>query len=641
MAARDQLKALIQLGPFKGVDTTSAGPRVGKGYAQSAPGANPHRVPGALAAERGRINLTTLTKGPTGAVGTCIVPYNQNYTDEQIVAVIQNPTTTGREMFDPAAATETTLNYGAGADTTAFNQAVQFGQVLYDNAGRQYSSLNPANTYDWHYAAPPAGFTATAAGAGALAVATYSYAFTRVVKDANNAFSQETSPYGSNFVAGVFPVQATPGGATGITLAIGTSTFSGTNTDLSTYTTNVYRTSTLNGGIWYFLINLTTNVNYIDNATDASLTANATLVPNRDIPPVSATNLGAIFQHKERMWNFVVTQNALTNNQPQSQMWFSTLGRPWEFNNTSATTGGGVFLVGNSATHAGSPVTYTGSYGDYPVAGISFGSVALAWKSRTTWEIVGDDPSTFRPIKIFDVGCDARQSVVLGKLGNAPVVFWLSEEGPSMTDGSSYSYIGEGIRSFLDTLSDQERQAAVGMYARRTYLLSFPTRGITWAYYTMTNDWYGPLPYATSSAFSLPANPSIFSASGVFPGHNEITAVRAGTMAIDQWLADSTDHDLNISQLVTWTDNLTDCSDADPRGEYAEKLFNVVNINAPVQPGIMATVTLLVWILGDATPHSFSWTFDLGKGPIQTATIPNSGLRGMHAQLSVSYTTAA
>ncbi|MGH7745819.1 MAG: hypothetical protein ACREQ5_13715, partial [Candidatus Dormibacteria bacterium] len=251
-------------------------------------------------------------------------------------------------VYDPATGLQPTTEI-SGMD--GFDQAVQFYSILYTNAGQQYSVLNPRNAYSWQYPPPNPttyGYSVSSAP-GSLASGTYYYAFTQVVKGPNNAFTQETTPTGSTASFGppappsLYPYAVTSGGTTGASIS---GTFSGTNPDGTLYTTNVYRQST-NVPVWTLLTNLATNAVYVDNATDTSISSNQILTLNSDPPPVSSSNRGIIFNHQERIFCFVEIQNSDTGNQPQTQLWYSTLGTPWQFNELAQQEGGQVLLVGN------------------------------------------------------------------------------------------------------------------------------------------------------------------------------------------------------------------------------------------------------------------------------------------------------
>jgi hypothetical protein len=68
-----------------------------------------------------------------------------------------------------------------------------------------------------------------------------------------------------------------------------------------------------------------------------------------------------------------------------------------------------------------------------------------------------------------------------------------------------------------------------------------------------------------------------------------------------------------------------------------EKEYTHIVVNAPIQPGVLATVTLTV-DPGSNPPKVYTWTFDLGKGSSTIGTIPKN-FRGYLAQVSVQVVT--
>jgi len=181
--ASANIQCLVSLRPFKGIDTLSAGIDVQEGRARQGVSADPYRLPLALVAARGRVNLALITTGGVGAVVKNIAAYTSGATDQQIEGTTELGGVFNRFMYDPLANTQTALDFGGTVDTTFFSQAVQFGNVLYDNAGHQYSQANPSHTFLWHYPNPdPTTYaytvtpTAGTLPGGPTGTATYYYA---------------------------------------------------------------------------------------------------------------------------------------------------------------------------------------------------------------------------------------------------------------------------------------------------------------------------------------------------------------------------------------------------------------------------------------------------------------------------------
>lgn len=594
---------LLTLGPFKGLDTTSIGPYVDPTNAITATNANPHRFPSALTNELGRVNVTTISAG-VGAAISAIAPYIPSSSDQQMIVCTLLSGTPSMFMYDPATASQTQLE-----TAIQFDQAIQYGGVLYTNGGQQYSSANPANLYSWQYP-PPDGvalsYSVSQVSGSSLIAATYAYAFTQVVTAPNSGFTQETSATGDDTP---FPYSVTLTSSGNIQIS---GTFAGTNADGSTFVTNVYRQST-NSPIFLLLTQLTVNTPYTDTTPDSGIQGNPQLLV-ADPPPVSSTNRGAITLHKERMWVYVLVQNAATNNLPQAQLWYSAVGQPWVFDEVNQ-----VLLVNNSAIPS-SPA-YTG-YGDVPVGLASTSSFLMAFCERSSWVTYGDDETTFIARKLFTIGCQSRYSITVGEEN----VYWLSESGAYLFNGAAPQYISEPIRNTLFNLSASDRQAAVGTYANKTWYLSFPTLNQTYAYWTQTGDWFGPLAYGTNAAYFVPANPATY---GNASQINEVTAARTGTTFIDAWFAGG-EVDLGSPQGVTWTSALTDSGHSE-----AEKEYSFIGILAPIQTGF-ATVTLTI-DPGTNPAKTYSWVFDLSAQTTRQLRSVPPDFRGFMAQLSVTF----
>lgn len=649
-----QPQQLITLGPFKAIDVTSAGPYVAPNVGVQGTGSNPHRVPLALVAERGRNNLATINGSSIGA----ITPYIPSPNDEQIYGVKNNPVTPQRFVYDIRNQSETDLVFGGKFDRTEFDQAVQVGNVMYDNAGHQYSALNPTHTYTWQYdpfSATPVDINGITVSASSTPVpsgsvnnfygVTLDFTFTRLVFGPNSAYAQESSA--PSLAQGVnvpeFPAQISytfpVSGAIYYPQIVGT--FVGTNDDGTTWFTNGYVQSNVLP-VWYFFATLG-NTGYhspyvVKMNSTQDFIANAQLIPTRDAPPVSSDNEGALAYHKGSVWALVVNSAFISPNQnatgtpqgvnlQQMQLWWSKYGIPWEFDSANQ-----VGIIDSDVPPGVPP--YSGTYGERPIALVSLASILLAWTTHQTIVVYGDGTSNSPYVlrKIFDMGTRARNSFAVCVLDQAgPVVCWLSENGVQMTDGQYAYRIDEPIREFINNLSMSDRENAVGFYARHAYYLSFPDAGVTWGFYMPTGDWFGPLPYTTTAAYYIPANPA--TSLSYYGLVNEVTAVRPGTAEIDQWFTGG-DLDLGQSQTVTWVSPLTPCGD--PR---RQKSFDYISVNAPVQPGVFATVTVTTEV------GSVSKTFDLGKGPSTVTTMSDPDdtgpFLGYLGQVSVTMNTVS
>lgn len=436
--AAETKAVLLKLGPFKGVDYTSADlllsaedEKNDAGLAQNAINANATRNPGALMTERGRILAFDMA-----AVMTLITNVRAVTTiNDAPLYLVQgmNGGATVSYYYDPV----NRVILGPIVGLSAFNDAIQFGAVVYTNAGQRLfldaypSGVSPGTgrliAYQWGY---PSFFwtgSLTPTTGGALAPATYFYVFTRATTMPDGTVS-ETSVNPTQFAS---PATATVVGPNNAITLNNTIAWSGTNPDGTAYATNVYRQSTLQAG-YFFVVQLTGGVGvpYTDVQSDASILSNPAVVVHRDQPPVvpgtntgnAGPNLGYLGIHKNRVFVLVTVQNSNTLGQPQVQAWYSNLGRGWEFN--SATQ---VMLLQSdvTATAPSGVVNYQGIYGNEPVGLGEVGTLLLAIKNRETWAVYGDDPSTFIQRNIFNIGGVSGASITpfLGGIG------WLTHNG--------------------------------------------------------------------------------------------------------------------------------------------------------------------------------------------------------------------
>jgi hypothetical protein len=227
------------------------------------------------------------------------------------------------------------------------------------------------------------------------------------------------------------------------------------------------------------------------------------------------------------------------------------------------------------------------------------------------------------------VGCVSSGSVTVCS-SNGDIDAWLSEDGPYLTDGNSLTYIGEPVRGILATIPQGQWQTAVGWYANRTWYLSFyapEAPGITLRYYLPKGKWLPPLPYATNQAYSIPSESSPVGLARL----QEIIASRPNSSNIDSWGA-ADGQDLGAPIISQWVSPLTDSEAPGITKEY-----QWVVIDAPVQPGVLATGTL---VIDQSTAKTTSWSFDLGQGPTLVAT-PEPDNTGFLAQFTLTVATPA
>lgn len=639
--ASERLTPIVALGPFAGIDATTSPLYIPPGMGAFALNVDTSRYPQGFTTAKGRQNVTQLVA--PGSPPYIITALNQfvfqSETDQQVVlAALSNGSSKEVASYDFSTGA-TSIISGA----SWYTQGMQFGQAFFTNVGQQYRyNSGTVSAFAWQYPAPgntaPDSFTLgqTAPGANNIPPGTYYYTWTQITTFPDGT-TQETSPNNASAFNLSLSITVGAGGAQSIDLTP-TTAWSGTNADGSTWVTNIYRQST-NQPVWLSAYRLTGSAVLHDTNPDANFLPNAQLTLHNDPPPVSTSNLGVVFSHKDRAWTWVVVQNATSNNLVQSQLWFSSYGVPWSFNNSQ-----GVILVGNEFPFD-LPNNSTGVYdrnvGDIPVAGVSLSSIAVLHSRRATYVLYGDDPTTFVVRKMSDKGCIAPLSPAVCKNVEAR----LTDEGVYLFDGQSDVYISEPIRQLLDLYSPTNKAQAQGWYANRAYYLSLPSSGgstvlspataapATFVYYFPTQQWY-ILPYATSAAYAVPSESSWVGAQQ----YQEIVAARwntaagTGSLYIDSWQVG--DSDLALPVTATWTGPVTDSG-----LPGTIKTYTHVVVNAPIQQGVTATVTLTL-DPGSSPSKVYAWNFDLGLGPTLIAEVPTygAGNLGVLASLTVSVT---
>lgn len=475
-----QAKAqLLRLGPFKGLDATTAGPYAEQDRASATSGVDIRRIPGAFVTARGRVNITTF-----GASS-----------GSEIVTLAELVARQGSRYLIASLSSGEVYWYcpNAGAilpNGQPFSQAAQYGPSLFTNSGQQITLSKDGFTpvaAQWQYGVSDVGFVPAVALNSHVGVKMtqqqYTYLFTIAVQlptrtYAPDAYGQESTPTGFSLGANgtaVYAFDATVADSDHDVLLScnNTNTWTGQLQDGTTWGVNVYRMSDAQpifylcasafwvaGDAWGQLVNGSA---FEDSQSDKAIAANKQILFNQDPPPLSVDSPGAVFSHKERLWVFTVVENDDTLNQPQSQLWYSSYGLPWQFDAANQ-----VLLVGNDGTpdSTGSP-----DYGDLPVAGVSLASVGALFKSRTLWILYGDDENTFIVRKVGEYGCVSAGSVVVCQ----GIVYWLNEEGIFAFDGANApQYISERIRDALESIPIADWQASIAWFSKRAYFISFP-----------------------------------------------------------------------------------------------------------------------------------------------------------------------
>jgi len=562
-----QDQPLLRLGPFKGFrgNNRDAGPYQDPLTAVIASNADTHRRGQGLSNFYGRAQFINFPGiGPLQIVTRYDVAPSRPYWIAQ---------GSGTEYFDRS---NNLISSLSGA--TTFTQAVQSNGNVFLNNGQQIY-VTPDASYpgspkqqlavcQWQYPQPPGPYVAEYAVPDsdhpALAPAQYYYAFVQViaVPTINGTVNQTTTPIGNSLP---FPytreINPPPANPHYIKLQ---GTFSGVTSDGLPYTTTIYRQSTL-VPVWFQLAAGVTGSIYFDSATDTSIQGNPELNPANNQPPVSATGLFPIEEYQDRTWVLARVQNTDTNNQPQTQLWYSNKGQPWSFDGVNQ-----VQLVGDENTTPASDTSSALPYGDQPAQLAKLGSMLLIFKTTSTWVLQGSDADSYLAVPFLpDIGMIAPQS---GAHGTA-MYFWLSAEGVYSFDGASLQYISDDIHNSLQAIPPVDWQSAVGFFGDLKYFLSFPSANITFVYYIPSKEWT-TLPYATVSAATATAvadNPL-----GNSFKVNEIVAVGDATN-LYSWLSGK-ENDLGAGTTVTWTGPQTDSGIP-----YAQKDYHYINVSAPIQ----------------------------------------------------------
>jgi hypothetical protein len=627
---------LLRLGPFIGIDYTTAEFLVDKGYGRSANNANTARKTGALMTERGRVQMHDFSNilADVQVLYECIAADNQPY------VIVQGDDASGdlqTYLYNVTANSVAALS-SPGYPTLHFTQAVQYGAVVYTNAGQRFF-LDPIEkqAYEWQYPPPMSfhniGLTPETTG-GDMLKGTYYYVVTYQTIMPDGSVSETSVNY--NQYANPPNAVITTNTGSMIVTPLNGFLFTGTNPDGTTFTTNLYRQSSNQAG--YLLVaNLTTNAPYTDTASDISLLQNVELEVSRDPPPVTENNLGWVCLHKSRVWCFVVVDNAATENIAQVQVWYSNLDRPWEFDSTSQ-----VLLCQSDITSAG--IDYFGAYGNEPMGMVEVGTILLAITRRQTWGIYGDAPIDFFQRQLFNIGAVAPFSI-LGVSGGA---YWLSDTGLYFFDGSSPSPNAERITAYfrgipgwpatpaLPGISTYDQERACASFYNLTYYLHFPTLQQTLAYHAPSGQWLGVIPYApryAQSVYAQPANQSSFA--GLT--WNEVLVARSGDVAAIDWYFADQNNDLSLPQTCDWDGPTSYGPD-----EASQKVYRFLTLTGPLCAG-SAIVTLTV-DPGCTPPKVVTWTVpDLSvlPRPIKTLGYEGGKLWGFAAQISVQLTGVA
>lgn len=405
---------------------------------------------------------------------------------------------------------------------------------------------------------------------------------------------------------------------------------------------------------------------FVDTFSDLDISGNAVLTVHRDPPPFVAPeltlshtptyNFGFMGVHQNRVWALVEVMVPVTAAYegvnyiyqiPQVQLWYSNIGRGWEFDITNQVillNANVVSTIANNSMMNGyEGPDYDSFYGNMPKALCEVGTELMAVMKRDNW-IVWGDGSTSNPYiakNVFNQGAIAGSTGVLSVRGG---MYFVTESGDLYYyDGSAPQDKSQDIQAAIKLnavnqvlqtglIYDDIAQSCLS-FSNDALYWSFPTKGYTYSYDTLSNTWMSQLPYSPSSRYAIassPWNPAIF-ATHLQP--NEVLASRSSAPTIiDQWFSNQSADTTNDYQLYSWTTPHMDSGKPD----YM-KWYSLVRVFAPKQQGIV-TVDITI-DNGDEPQQSFSRSFDLSGSQLSLTKKfmgETQKIIGYYAQLKVS-----
>lgn len=549
----DFLKEFLTIGPFGGLDTTTAPYYVSPTNFVDGENFVPNSNYGGYITAQGRVAAlaSTLPSAPNGIFKLT----RPGQSDVYLFAVDAGGQ--GAIYHGQLGGTATPLSLPAPltpGKQTFFAESDQWVFVT-NGADTPIKIDTNLNVTYWGIVAPVTPPTLALHGSGSMGPGYYNYCITFA------SASQESSQ-------GAISSQLFVPVSNGVTL-----TNIPTSTDPQVTQRNIYR---IGGalGQWRLIatLNDNTTTTYTDTQSDASITGQS-LTINRD-PPPKFTSIAA---HQERIWGFL-----------GSIVWYSNYGEPWGFNSVT-----GTLPVGNN------------SFGDDAVNLASIGSILVLFKSRTTYAVYGVTDADFQVNKLFDIGCVSALSVV-SAYGTA---FWASRQGIWMYGGGQPQQISDGqyqqsnIKSALTALTIKQLSTACSFMYDRMYHLSLPSIGRTYFYDLRSQQWF-PLGWVcTQSYFDLESDVPVIAGDGTnvsSPGQ------------ITQWFAASTDLGSPITAYIT--SRVTDSDDLPTTKNYQYLIVEAptqvgatCNVYIYVNPGSLQYQDAFTFDLGNqGTKHQVS-----------------------------------
>lgn len=531
----DYVQELLTLGPFLGVDATTAPYYVDPNHAVDAVNVVPDRAYQGYVTVQGRISLavTGLPAEPLAMVKAL------DGTGVYYLAVVAG----NIYFFRPSSAAAILPKPAGGVLTVGPTFAVAGQWIFICTDGQNDTPLkikyDTHTVTNWGIAPPASAPTVADGGAGVLNFAGYQYRVTFGVTSGGISI-QESSPGPSSTVISLVNRQAALSNIP-------------VSSDPQVNQRNVYRLDSAGQYRLVGVISDNTTTTATDNVADGSVTGQV-LIARRDPPK----NFYSIFYHKDCLFGFGW---ASADPRTQSDLVFSNPTEPWGFDYASK-----LLPVGeNSGT-------------DIAVGGTSNSGIALLFKTRTVFGCFGETPNDFYVQKLFDIGCVSAASIVTAQ----GVTYWLSAEGAYSFDGGAPKYISARIKAFLET-NRAQLSSAVGFYRDRCYFLSFETLGVTWMFDTTQDEWW-KIGWATGVATFDPNDTG-----------NSAGAVVAGTAAgaIVQWFGAETD--LGAAITSSYTSRIADSSMPEATKQYRKVVIlappqsgAIATITVTADPGLTA-----------------------------------------------------
>jgi hypothetical protein len=241
----------------------------------------------------------------------------------------------------------------------------------------------------------------------------------------------------------------------------------------------------------------------------------------------------------------------------------------------------------------------------------------------------GSPVAPFQQVSAFNVGAQSLRSIT-PCVGGA---FVKTENGIYFFNGQTPQYDETNFVTvnanapYLHNITDDT--ASVGAFKNFSYILSYPTLGVSYVFNSLLNQWMGELPYAAHSQDAVayfPSDPSLLGLGnpGVTSGVGVMLAVRNSVpTSVDFWFADD-NNDLETPTITYWEGPETDAPGIEFRKSYEK-----ITVFAPIGPG---TCTVKFSIDGRMPPYTAS--FDLSAPRPLIASLPRPSM-GFSAKLAV------